>query len=112
MEQDTYIPDDFSGSSKPIYSTQVVIKGDQTFERFTPLMRDSTKPETFVKWDGSVGKALYLSAGKFAAPGTDTIAPVYEQFGIRASAVKWPDGLSDAQKISAFAGTPISVSND
>jgi len=110
MEKQTYTPD--NSVIKQGDAVQRMIKAAQVFPRMTPLMEDATNKEKLVKWDGTAGKAVVLSACEAANPAQDELKAVIVSGIYRISELNWPDGLSDAEKRAAFQGTAISVDDE
>lgn len=116
-EVSQYTPDDILAGDEPLKTGRAVVAAGQTFERLTPLMlqQDAGGGEdtsVLVKWDGTPGLAVAMSAKAVEALATDTLVPYYKTGCFRISFVQWPDGLTEADKRSAFIGSPISVDDE
>lgn len=110
MDKQTYSPD--NSVIKQGDFVRRTIKAGQVFPALTPLMVDTTNKESLVKWDGTAGKAVVLSACKAQNEAQDELKSVIVSGIYRISELNWPDGLSDAEKRAAFQGTAISVDDE
>ena len=101
----------FITGSDPVASTCVVIASGETLAARTPLgMVTSTGKFKAFKPGASDGtqKAVYLTAYAVDASG-DRKAQVYKAGTFDPALVNWPENTTDAQKLAAFVGTPISL---
>ena len=64
---------------------------------------------TFKVWDGSVGKAIGLTATAVNTGSSSAGLPYYKSGSFRYTAINWVTVTDVAKRKSAFAGTPISV---
>lgn len=110
MEKNTYTPD--NSVIKQGDHVRRMIKAGQVFPVLVPLMADATEKDTLVKWDGTDGKAVVLSACIAASPAANEKKAVIVSGIYRISEIKWPDGLTETQKRAAFQGTAISVDDE
>ncbi|WP_459781950.1 head decoration protein [Photobacterium sp. R1] len=110
---ETYTPDDFIAGNQPLQTGRAFVAAGQDFPRLTPLMRSGTDATLLVKWDGSAGTAVAMSARPVSSPATDQLTAMYIGGCFRINHVTWPAGVdSDAAKRAAFLGTPISVDDE
>lgn len=106
-----YTPDDTLLS--PPVTTRVTIKAGESFPKFTPLMADAADAATLVKWDGTAGKAIAMSAKQVTDSGAEQAAVIYPQGGFRIRGVNWPDTvITDKAKRAAFLGSAIYVDDE
>jgi hypothetical protein len=110
MDKQTYTPDD--SVIKQGDHVQRYVKAGQVFPVRTPLMEDDTDKALLVKWDGTAGKAVALSACVAAGAASNERKAVLVSGIYRVSEMNWPDGLTDMQKRAAFQGTAISVNDE
>lgn len=110
MEKVPYIPD--NSVIKQGDHVLRYIKAGQEFPVRTPLMEDATDKSLLVRWDGTAGKAVAMSACVAATPSANELKAVLVSGIYRVSDVNWPDDLSDMQKRAAFQGTAISVNDE
>lgn len=110
MDKTTYTPD--NSVIKQGDHVQRYIKAGQAFPVRTPLMEDATDKSLLVKWDGTAGKAVAMSACVAATPAANELKAVLVSGVYRVSDVNWPEGLNDMQKRAAFQGTAISVNDE
>ncbi|MCL9783656.1 head decoration protein [Vibrio sp. S4M6] len=106
----TYSPD--NSVIKQGETVRKTIKAGESFPVLTPLMADTTEPDTLVKWDGVAGKEIALSACVADAPASNEIKAVIVSGTYRISYINWPNGLTDAQKRAAFLGTALNVDDE
>lgn len=81
LEQTEYTPDELFISA-PV-TARATIKTGVSFPARTPLMVDATDAATLVKWDGTPGKAIAISARDVTNTGSDQESTVYLQGGFR-----------------------------
>ncbi|MBY7859769.1 head decoration protein [Vibrio fluvialis] len=106
-----YTPDDTLLS--PPVTTRCTIKAGESFPKFTPLMLDATDAATLVKWDGTPGKAVAMSAREVSSNGGDQSSVIYPLGGFRIRGVNWPDTvITDKAKRAAFLGSAIYVDDE
>ncbi|MBF4401578.1 head decoration protein, partial [Vibrio anguillarum] len=85
----------------------------QEFPRLTPLMRDATDTHLLVKWDGTQGKAIALSARPASSPSSNELSAIYVGACFRINHVNWPASAdSDEKRRAAFIGTSVSVDDE
>lgn len=110
-ETTEYTPDDFMIGA-PV-TARATIKSGEAFPARTPLMMDATDAATLVKWDGTPGKAVAMSARDVVSTGSDQLSTVYPQGGFRIGFVNWPDTVTtDKQKRAAFIGSAVYVDDE
>ncbi|ECA8972934.1 head decoration protein [Salmonella enterica subsp. enterica serovar Omuna] len=108
MTTETYSPDDFILGPDLVVTAVGHFAASVDVPRLTPIMVDSTYG-TFKAWDGSVGKAVGLTASAVKTGSGTTDASYYKSGSFRSSAINWGTVTDSSKRKSAFAGTPISV---
>lgn len=104
--------DNWITGSDPIQTTEGVIASGQNIAARTPLGQ-VTATGKLVAWnpaaeDGSQ-VAVYIASYAINATGADTKAQVIKVGTFNPEEVAWPEGVTNAQKLTAFVGTPISL---
>lgn len=104
--------DNWVTGSAPYHTTLGTVASGQNFPARTPLGQIAATG-LLVKWapaatDGSQ-KAVYISAYAVNAAGGNKKAQVISGGNFNPELVVWPDGTTEAQKLAAFIGTPISL---
>lgn len=105
---ENFEPDDFIlGPDMPLSVTGMMAAGVEAL-RLTPVMVGSSDGE-YAVWDGSAGTAVGLTC--FAVVTTDEPKgfSYYNKGSFRATSISWPEGITDGQKQTSFAGTAISI---
>lgn len=106
-----YTPDEFL-IGHPV-TTRATIKAGETFPSRTPLMFDATDTAALVKWDGTPGKAIAVSARNVTDTSSEQVSTVYPQGGFRIGFVNWPDTVTtDKAKRAAFLGSAVYVDDE
>ncbi|MEJ2766973.1 head decoration protein [Photobacterium sp. MCCC 1A19761] len=106
-----YVPDDYLIGT-PV-TTRATIKTGETFPARTPLMFDATDTAALVKWDGTPGKAVAMSARNVTDTGSDQLSTIYTQGGFRIGFVNWPDTvITEKAKRAAFLGSAVYVDDE
>ncbi|EBU7766754.1 head protein [Salmonella enterica subsp. enterica serovar Rovaniemi] len=108
MTTETYSPDDFILGPDLVVTAVGHFTSGIDAPRLTPLMIDATYG-TFKVWDGSVGKAVGLTATALKTGSNTVDASYYKAGSFRSSAINWGTVTDSSKQKSAFAGTPISV---
>ncbi|EAC1376998.1 TPA: head decoration protein [Escherichia coli] len=108
MTTETYSPDDFILGPDLVVTTVGHFQGGINVPRLTPVMVDATAG-TFKVWDGSVGKAVGLTATAINTGSSTADCSYYKSGSFRYTAINWGTVTDVAKRKSAFAGTPISV---
>ncbi len=98
--------------SDDYFTTLGTIAAGQNLPARTPLGQ-VTATGALVKWapaanDGSQ-KAVYITAYAVDASAAAKKAQVIKSGSFHPDLVAWPAGTTDAQKLCAFVGTPISL---
>lgn len=107
-----YSYDTLITGSDPVSTTAGVIAAGEKLSALTPLgMVTATGKLKKLDPAGTDGteKAVYITTIGVDAAGADTPTPVYKAGTFNPEMLKWPDGITDAQKLAAFVGTPISL---
>ncbi|EQM70003.1 head decoration protein [Pseudomonas tohonis] len=104
--------DNWVTGSAPIHTTQGTIASGQNVGQRVPLGQ-ILATGLLVKWapgasDGSQ-KAVYLSSYPVNATSGNKKAQVISAGTFNPELVDWPVGTTEAQKLAAFVGTPISL---
>lgn len=106
FEQDDFI----LGPDLPVSTVGTLAEGEELL-RLTPVMIGSSgsSDDEFVVWDGTTGTAAGLTCfAEVSITGPKGFS-YYNKGSFRSTSINWPADLSDAQKQTAFAGTPISI---
>lgn len=103
--------DNWITGSDPVQTTEATIAAGQNLAARTPLGQ-VTATGALVAWnpaaeDGSQ-TAVYLTSYAVNAQ-VATKAQVIKVGTFNPEEVNWPEGVTDAQKLTAFVGTPISL---
>ncbi|ECG8601140.1 head decoration protein [Salmonella enterica subsp. salamae] len=108
MTIETYDPDDFILGPDLVVTAVGHFAASIDAPRLTPLMIDSSLG-TFKVWDGSVGKAVGLTATAVKTGSSTVDLSYYKAGSFRYTAINWGSVSDTSKRKSAFAGTPISV---
>lgn len=108
MTIETYSPEDFILGPDPVVTAIGHFSGGIEAPRLTPLMVD-TNTGAFKIWDGSVGKAVGLTATAVNTGASTSDQSYYKSGSFRSAAINWGAVTDTNKQKSAFAGTPISV---
>ena len=112
MEQNfSYSPDNIKHSDEPLYQGFGTIEKDKTtgpYKALTPLMLDTVSSKLKL-WDGTAGTAVALTVFDVSNTDSDIDVIFYKSGALKASALNWPENVTDKQKKVAFIGSPISV---
>ncbi len=109
MIVDSYTPTNFKAKDEALQFAQGTVAQSELIAELSPLMLDAVNKK-LKPWDGSAGTAKFLTVKAVDASASDVAnVPLYKSGSINASAIKWPDGTTDADKLVAFVGSPISV---
>jgi hypothetical protein len=106
FEQDDFI----LGPDLPVSTVGTLAEGEEML-RLTPVMVGSSgsSDNEFVAWDGTTGTAVGLSCFDEVSINGPKRFSYYNKGSFRATSISWPADLTDEQKQTAFAGTPISI---
>lgn len=109
MEQ--YTPENLLAGSEPVYTTETKIASGQDLAKNTPLGQKTSTGE-FHAWDPAATdgteNATRMTVGAVDTTGGVKTEQAYKTGNFNTAAVAWPGGATDAQKATAFVGTPIS----
>jgi hypothetical protein len=98
--------------SEPQTTTEGLIAAGQTLDKRMPLGVKTSTGE-FHKWnpDASDGteNAVRIAAYNLDTTGSVKSAQLIKTGVFNPELIVWPDGTTDAQKLAAFVGTPISL---
>jgi len=112
MEQNfSYTPNNIKHSDEPLYQGFGTIAKDETkgpYNALTPLMLD-TENSKLKLWNGTAGTAVVITVFDVSNAASDVDATFYKSGALKASALNWPEDVTDEQKKVAFIGSPISV---
>ncbi|WP_225221264.1 head decoration protein [Escherichia whittamii] len=108
MTTETYSPDDFILGPDLVVTAVGHFAASIDVPRLTPIMVDSSIG-TFKVWDGSVGKAVGLTATPVKTGASTADLSYYKAGSFRYTAINWGTVTDSSKRKSAFAGTPISV---
>jgi len=112
MTNFTYTPKNIKHLDEPLQqaSGTVAVDADNgPYPELTPLMLDSEN-NNLKMWDGSAGTAVVLNINEVDNDEAEVSnVPLYKSGALKATALNWPDDVTDAQKKVAFIGSPISV---
>lgn len=104
--------DNWVTGSDSYQTTLVTILSGQNLPEKKPLGVVSASGKV-VAWDPAGGDgrevAVYITAYAVDATGGDQQAQVIKTGTFNPEQVAWPVGTTDAQKLGAFVGTPISL---
>lgn len=102
--------DNWITGSHPYHTALGTIASGETLAARTPLGQ-VTASGKFVAWDPAASdgseKAVRLSLYAVDASAADTEAQLIDGGSFNPELVVWPDGVTAAQKLAAFVGTPI-----
>ncbi|WP_262233965.1 head decoration protein, partial [Escherichia coli] len=85
---ETYSPDDFILGPDLVVTTVGHFQGGINVPRLTPIMLDATVG-TFKVWDGSVGKAIGLTATAVNTGSSSADCSYYKSGSFRYTAINW-----------------------
>ncbi|EKE2597381.1 TPA: head decoration protein [Salmonella enterica] len=108
MTVETYSPDDFILGPDLVVTAIGHFSGGVDAPRLTPVMVDANTG-AFKVWDGTVNKAVGLTATAVKTGSSSADASYYKSGSFRSSAINWGTVTDTSKQKSAFAGTPISV---
>ncbi|ECC1660249.1 head decoration protein [Salmonella enterica subsp. salamae] len=108
MAIEIYSPDDFILGPDPVVTAIGHFSGGIDSPRLTPLMIDANTG-AFKVWDGTVGKAVGLTATAVSTGSSTSDQSYYKSGSFRSTAINWGTVTDTNKQKSAFAGTPISV---
>lgn len=102
--------DNWITGSHPYHTALGTIASGETLAARTPLGQ-VTASGKFVAWDPAANdgseKAVRLSLYAVDASAADAEAQLIDGGSFNPELVVWPDGVTAAQKLAAFVGTPI-----
>ncbi|HCM1942202.1 TPA: head decoration protein [Salmonella enterica subsp. salamae serovar 30:g,m,s:e,n,x] len=108
MTTEIYDPDDFILGPDHVVTAVGHFSGGIEAPRLTPLMVDANTG-AFKIWDGSVGKAVGLTATSVNTGASTSDQSYYKSGSFRTTAINWGTVTDTSKQKSAFAGTPISI---
>lgn len=104
--------DDWITGSQPYYTALGTVASGEDLPERTPLGQ-VTASGKFIAWDPAAVDgsevALRLSLYAVDATAADKAAQMITGGSFNPDLVNWPVGATAAQKLTAFAGTPISL---
>jgi len=104
--------DNWVTGSDPIQTTEATIASGQNLPEKTPLGQISASGH-LTAWDPEAADgsevAVAMTAYAVDATSAATKAQVIKSGTFNPEQVNWPEGATAAQKLAAFAGTPISL---
>ena len=98
--------------SEPQITTEGLIAAGQTIDERAPLGVKTASGE-FHEWDPAASdgteRAVRITAFKIDTTGGAKNTQLIKTGVFNPELIAWPDGTTDAQKLAAFVGTPISL---
>ncbi len=98
--------------SEPQTTTECLVAAGQTLDKRAPLGVKTATGE-FHEWDPAASdgteKAVRISAYGIDTTGAAKSTQLIKTGVFNPELIAWPDGTTDAQKLAAFVGSPISL---
>ncbi|MEM5529557.1 head decoration protein [Gammaproteobacteria bacterium AS21] len=112
MSSETFNHEQWETGSEPQTTTEGVVAVNQILAKYTPLGVKLSTGE-FHKWDPAAEDGTQVAV-RITPFNIDTTGAVKTQQLIKAGTfnpelISWHEGVTDAQKLAAFVGSPISL---
>lgn len=109
---ETYVPDNrFSGSDEAA-TTEITIASGHDLPALSPLGQIAASGK-FAPWDPTETDGTEVASRLTAAPidttGGDEVTQAYKSGTFNVDLIEWDGTPTEAQKLTAFVGTPISL---
>ena len=104
--------DNFFTGSEPVETTEVTFTTGQVLVAREVVAINTTTGQAVTYTEGGAtgtGVAVFITAYAVDATGADTAGQVYKKGTFNPDDIVWSGTPTQAQKDSAFAGTPISL---
>ena len=110
--QDAYVPPCLRAGDGDFNTEPAIVLADEVLQQYEVVAR-VTATGKIVAWNPAVDpvdgseRAIGVTCYAVDATGADVEAAIYKSGYFNTDALVWPDGVTDAQKASAFDGTHI-----
>ncbi|KJZ03281.1 MULTISPECIES: head decoration protein [Pseudoalteromonas] len=103
-----------TAGDRPLTQNTGAFAASQTLTARSPVGRITATGE-LKKWDPAANdgseRALFLTVGVVDTATGAKSAPYFDGGHFNEAIISWPEGITAAQKLAAFDGTPIAIGN-